>query len=70
MKPTSIRKKLLKNLKYTNDLIVLFESLDSLDAAKKRKAINAIVGIVFEVVDNISSVEIDIYNYLREREGK
>ncbi len=63
MKKNKIKKKLLSGIQHANNVIVLLDSIDDND----RHKINDIIINIFEMVDNFSDAEIDLYNLLKGR---
>jgi len=56
-----IKRRLEDNIKYSNELLTLFNS------SMSRHEVNDIVMTVFNLIDSVSYLEADIYNYLRGR---
>ena len=62
-----IKDKLLKSRQLINNLITL---LDEMECEYSRVVVNRIVSNVFELVDGVADVEIDIYQFLKEKQDE
>lgn len=70
MRRLDIIKALRKDKERIDKIIDGLESLNTDDSTIKRHAQNQVVFTVFEFMDNIGKIEVEIYNYLKRRGWK